>query len=116
MSTESLPGWFWIIYYFSLFITLGAVIFSLIRKRNIGMSFISIVFVITVPIMSLLNSIGREEGLNEFEHLFSQLQQGEIWSLYVVVGYLFLLVWWYIFLFSNQFIKTKGKNLFKYTS
>ena len=45
------------------------------------MSFISIVFVVTVPIMSLLNSIGRGEGLNEFGHLLSQLQQGAIWSL-----------------------------------
>ena len=113
MNTESLPGWFWIIYYLFLFITLGALIFSLIRKRNIGMSFISIIFVITVPIMSLLNSIGRGEGLNEFEHLFSQLQQGAIWSHYVVVGYLFLLVWWFVFLFSNKIIMTKGKNLFK---
>ncbi|MEW5549971.1 hypothetical protein ABGT22_08345 [Peribacillus frigoritolerans] len=113
MSSVSLPGWFWIIYYSFLFITLGALIFSLIRKRHIGMSFISIVFVITLPIISLIQGIGRGEGLNEFEHLVSQLQEGAIWSLYVVVGYLFLLVWWFVFLFSSKIIKTKGKNLFK---
>lgn len=113
MSTETLPTWFWIIYYLFLFITLGTVIFSLILKRIIRMSFVAIVFVITVPMMSLLNSIGREEGLNEVEFLLSQLQQGSIWSIYAVVCYLFLVVWWFVFIFSYENVKIKGTPLLK---
>ena len=73
---------------------------------------IAIVFVITVPIVSLINSIGRGEGLNEFEHLLNQLQQGVIWSIYVVLGYLFLLAWWFVLIFLNK-KRTEGKSLLK---
>lgn len=102
MSTVTLPAWFWIIYYLFLLSTLGTVVFSFIRKRLVGLSIIALFLVLTVPIVSLLNSIGREEGLNEMEYLFVQLQQGTIWSIYAFIGYLFLLVWWLLFLFKNK--------------
>jgi hypothetical protein len=105
MSTETLPSWFWIIYYLFLFITFGTAIFSLIRKKIISLSIIAIVFTITVLIISLLNSIGRAEGINEFEHLLKQLQQGSIWSIYAIIGHFYILVWWVLF-----FIKSKNKN------
>jgi hypothetical protein len=113
LSTETLPTWFLIIYYLYLFITLGTVIFSLILKRIILMSFVAIVIVITVPMMILLNSIGREEGLNEVEYLLSQLQQGSMWSIYAVIGYLFLIVWWLLFINSYKNLKIKGALLLK---
>jgi hypothetical protein len=109
MSTETLPSWFWIIYYLFLFITLGTAIFSLIRKKIISLSIIAIVFTITVPIISLLNSIGRAEGLNEFEHLVNQLQQGSIWSIYAIIAYLYLLVWWVLF-FNKSKITVHNKE------
>ncbi len=37
--------------------------------------------------------------MNEFEHLVSQLQQGAIWSVFTIIGYLFLLL-----------LKSKTKN------
>lgn len=111
MSTETLPGWFWIIYYLFLFITLGASVFSLIRKIHIKITIITIIFVITIPIVSLINSIGRNEGLNEFNHLFNQIQQGTLWSIYVVIGYLFLFIWWFVFISSNKNNKFKSKSL-----
>ncbi|MFJ7646869.1 hypothetical protein ACIQ1H_04925 [Lysinibacillus sp. NPDC097279] len=40
--------------------------------------------------------------MNEFEHLLIQLQQGYFWSIYVIIAYLYLLVWWGIFLFNNR--------------
>lgn len=66
-----------------------------------GLSIVAIVITITIPIISLINSIGRAEGRNEFEYLVSQLQQGAIWSFFVIIGYLFLLVWWALFLFKK---------------
>jgi hypothetical protein len=72
----------------------------------ISSSILAIIFAITVPIISLINSIGRVEGMNEFEHFISQLQQGAIWSLFTIIGYLFLLAWWVLFLFK---IKTKNQ-------
>lgn len=103
---ETLPGWFWIIYYSFLLITLGTTIFSLIRKKLISLSIIAIIFSMTIPLVSLIYSIGRSDEHNEFEHLFSQLQQGAIWSIYVSIGYLYLLIWWLLF-FNEKEIKKK---------
>ncbi|WP_299093279.1 hypothetical protein [uncultured Metabacillus sp.] len=105
MSTETLPAWFWLIYYSFLFITFGTVIYSLIRKSNFRMSITLIVFLMTVPVISLLGCIGRGEGQNEFEYIFAQFLQGAVWSIYVVIGYLFLVIWWFVFSLSNKKIR-----------
>ena len=101
MYWETLPNWFWIIYYLSLIATLGTAIYCILRIKMIILSYIVIILTITVPIISLVNRIGRAEGHNEFEHLFIQLQQGYIWSFYALIGYVFILVWWSIFLFKK---------------
>ncbi|WLR42757.1 hypothetical protein LC087_00465 [Bacillus carboniphilus] len=111
---ETLPKWFWVIYYLFLLTTLGTAFFTLgIRKIKSlsfilsGLSVIAILFTLIIPIISLIASIGRKEGMNEFEHLVSQLQQGAAWSIFVTIGYLFLLFWWLIFLFNIM-----GGNIF----
>jgi len=35
-ATTSLPGWFWIIYYFFLIITFGVSIFAIMEKKKSG--------------------------------------------------------------------------------
>ncbi|MED4752539.1 hypothetical protein [Brevibacillus choshinensis] len=102
MYWETLPNWFWVLYYLFLLATFGTALFSVIRKKMIRLSILAIIFVVTVPIISLINSIGRTEGMNEFEHLISQIQQGAIWSIFTVIGYLFLLVWWVLFLLKAR--------------
>lgn len=106
MNWETLPDWFWVIYYLILSTTLVTAIFGVIRKKMTRLSILAIMFAVTVPFIALINSIGRAEGLNEFEHLISQLQQGAIWSIYAIIGYLFLIVWWVLFLLHS---KTKNK-------
>lgn len=102
MYWETISNWVWMIYYSFLLVTLGTAIFSVIRKTMIGLSIIAIVLTMTVPIISLINSIGRAKGLNEFEHLVTQLQQGSIWSIYAIVGFLYLFVWWGMLLIKNK--------------
>ncbi len=69
------------------------------------MSITLIVFLMTVPVISLLGCIGRGEGQNEFEYIFAQFLQGAVWSIYVVIGYLFLVIWWFVFSLSNKKIR-----------
>lgn len=102
MYLETLPNWFWILYYLVLFITLGTAIACVVKKRMKGLSLTVIVFTFLVPIISLINSIGREEGKNEFEHLVSQFQQGAIWAIFVIIAYLFLFIWWVLFLLKSK--------------
>ena len=90
-------------FYLCLFLTLGTAIFNVIRKRILRLSIIAIVLTITVPMISMFNSIGRAEGMNEFEHLVAQLQQGSAWSIYAVLGFLFIA----LFLIKNIHITIK---------
>ena len=64
--------------------------------KMVSLSVITIVIAVSVPIISFANSIGREKGVNEFEHLVTQLQQGSFWSIYVIACFLYLLIWWII--------------------
>ncbi|WP_404469595.1 hypothetical protein [Sutcliffiella horikoshii] len=99
---ETLPNWFWIILYLFLLATLGTAVFSLVKSKMKNFSIITIVFALTVPIVSLINSMERAEGMNELDYLIYALQQGAIWSVFVTTGYLYLIVWWILFLFKND--------------
>lgn len=110
MYWETLPSWLWAIYNVFLLTTFGTAVFSVMKKNMKSLSLLAIIFAITAPIISLLNSIGRTEGMNEFEHLISQLKQGAFWSIFAAIGYLFLIVWWVMLLKSktnNQVIASK---------
>jgi phosphotransferase system glucose/maltose/N-acetylglucosamine-specific IIC component len=106
MYWETLPSWVWVFYYLFLFLALGIGISNVIRKRMVGLSIIAIIFTITVPIISMLNSIGRAKGINEFEHLVTQLQQGSIWSIYAILGFLYIAV----FLVKNKIHNRVSKS------
>ncbi|SDZ84741.1 hypothetical protein SAMN05421743_101406 [Thalassobacillus cyri] len=105
MQWETLPNWIWAVYYLFFIITLVTAIFSIVKRDKKSWSVAAFVFTITVPIVSLISSIGRTEGMNEFEYLVSQLQQGAVWSIFVWIGYFFLLGWWSLFLFKIRLIK-----------
>lgn len=106
MSSETLPTWLWIIYYLILFITLVATIRSLFQKKMIVFSFIVSLFTVSIPIISLGNSIGRQEGLNEFTHFLQEWQHNSPWALFVMIGYLCILLWW-----ALVFIKVNQKKI-----
>ncbi|MFC0523748.1 hypothetical protein ACFFGV_09240 [Pontibacillus salicampi] len=106
MYWETLPNWVWAIFYLLLLATSGTAIINVIREKVRGISIITIFIAISIPFVGVINSIGRAKGVDEFEHLITHLQQGSIWSIYIVVGLLNLLLYWVIFLVKN---KTKGE-------
>lgn len=97
MYWETLPNWIWIIFYMFLLATLLTAIFSIISKKLKLLSVAAIIVTITIPINGIINSIGRGPGVNEFEHLISQLQLGSFWAIYLSIGLLYILVWWIVF-------------------
>ena len=109
MLFETLPTWIWIIYYAFLILTIVFAIYNIYKKRVIGLSVVTIVLSIVTPITHYFYSLGRGEGLNEFEHLLQGLQQGDLWGIFVTVLYLYILFWWGLALF-NQFKKTSYYN------
>lgn len=104
MYWGALPNWFWTIYHLFLLITFMTSIFSMIRGKMVVLSTLAMIFTITIPLIGFVNSIGREEGMNEFQYLAIQLQNGTIWSVISVLEYLFLFIWWMLFL-----VKIRGK-------
>ncbi|WP_165996151.1 hypothetical protein [Bacillus sp. Cs-700] len=108
MNWETLPNWVWVIYYL-FFITLGASVYSLFKSINSSLTVISIILVISTPLIAMINSIGRKIGYNEMEHWFSNLQHGSIWALYVLIGSFYIIFWW--LMFSKSYFKEQ-RNLF----
>lgn len=102
MYWETLPSWIWIVFYAFLLATLLTAIFSIISKKLKCLSAVAIIVTITIPINGIINSIGREPGVNEFEHLISQLQLGSFWAIYSSIGLLYLLFWWIVFFIRQR--------------
>ena len=105
MYWETLPEWMWFIFYAFLLITLGLAIISIKLSKHKSLSIITIIIIVTVPVIGIVNSIGREYGVNEFEHFVAQLQQGSLWAIYIIISCLYILVWWTLFLFRYQLVK-----------
>jgi hypothetical protein len=84
---------FWIIYYLLLMTIFVRAIYSVIKKKQIPLAMIAILVIISVPMVSLMNSIGKPLEMNEFEFLAREFKQGALWAIFTIAGYLYLLVW-----------------------
>ncbi|MCT2534859.1 hypothetical protein NC661_04030 [Aquibacillus koreensis] len=102
MYWETLPSLFWAIFYLFLLATLGTAIINVTRGKVRGLSIVTIVTTISIPFVGIINSIGRAKGVNEYEHLIAHLRQGSIWSIYIVMGLLYFLLYWVILLFKKK--------------
>ncbi|MEH6944186.1 hypothetical protein, partial [Bacillus sp. JJ722] len=98
----------WVIYSTFLLITLGLAIFSIIQSKIKSLSIIAIVIICTTPVIGIINSIERENGINEFEHLVIHLRQGSLWAFYIIISHLYILVWWILFFSKDQVTKRSG--------
>jgi hypothetical protein len=97
MFWETLSVWFWIGYYLFILMIFTTAVISLIKKRRMAMSMIAILLTISVPMVSLINSIGRPVDSNEFEFLAMELKHGALWAIFTFAGYTYMLVWFVLF-------------------
>lgn len=93
-STETLPHWFWILYYGLLLLTIGSAFFSIKKQRDIWRAMITIFVTLSIPVVGFLNGIYREGDQNEWEQWLSHLGTGELWALYLLFSYVYVIVWW----------------------
>ncbi|WP_079508649.1 hypothetical protein [Mesobacillus jeotgali] len=87
---------FWIIYYLLLMTIFVRAIYRVIKKRQVAMAMIAILLIISVPMVSLMNSIGRPLEMNEFQFLALEFKQGALWAIFTIAGYAYLLVWFFL--------------------
>ncbi|MCM3123083.1 MULTISPECIES: hypothetical protein [unclassified Mesobacillus] len=88
---------FWIFYYLLLMTIFVRAIYMVIKKKQVALAMVVILLIISVPMVSLMNSIGRPLEMNEFEFLAKEFKHGALWAIFTIAGYIYLLVW---FLFS----------------
>lgn len=93
---ETLPNWFWIMFYLFLLLTLASAIYSNFKNRRIYLSYISIILSLLVPVMGFLFSLGRAEGQTELGYLLAQLGAGDIWAVLITLFLVYFVVWWFL--------------------
>ncbi|WP_404407050.1 hypothetical protein [Jeotgalibacillus malaysiensis] len=96
MYWETMPGWFWAMYYGFLTITFFMAVIRIGRKRKFVMEILVLILVFAIPVVGLLNSATsvRLVEQNEFEFFLLQLQQGTFWTFFSIAGYCVILLWW----------------------
>jgi len=108
---ESMPNWFWAIYYLFLISSLTIALIAFKQNNNKTFSILAILFAITIPLIGILNSIERTQGINEFEYLFIQLQKASLWAIYSVLGYLYLFIFCILTFVKSRKIKLVDSNI-----
>ena len=102
---ETLPIWFWGIYYFFILVTLVMSLISIFRKRNTILSAITFLFSLIAPVIAFGIAIGRPSGNNEISFIFNEAISGNFWAIFVILIFCEMLFWWIKKLYSNNFHK-----------
>ncbi|QGS68416.1 hypothetical protein CV093_07165 [Oceanobacillus sp. 143] len=82
---ETLPNWFWIIYYIFLFFSLVTGLIGLVRQWLSTLSAFTISLSLLAPLVSFVYSIQRSSGVTELEYLIAQLKTGDLWAIFITV-------------------------------
>lgn len=102
---ETVPMWGVLMYYFIFISTLVSAVWTIIRGKLKALAGMTIIVSISVLVIQIFNSIGRRDGMNELDHLFSRFEMGDTWAIFVIIGYIYIVIWWTIFLLNRR---TKG--------
>ncbi|MDN4073994.1 hypothetical protein [Fictibacillus terranigra] len=99
MAHETLPDWLWLLFYSFIGLTLLATIINLLKKVHIKATIINLAFVIATPVVSFMFALGRPKGNTEWNHLITGIVSGSPWAAIILIGYSFMLYWWFRFSF-----------------
>lgn len=100
-ASETLPAWFWLMHYAYFLASVVTSINALRKKQLIWWSVVHICLMITLQSIGIVNAIERV-GENELEHFIGELKNLELWSIYVLVGYVYSLFWWGLYLSKRR--------------
>ncbi|MFC4024600.1 hypothetical protein ACFOUV_12415 [Oceanobacillus longus] len=102
---ETLPNWFWILYYIIIFLTLVSGIINWVRQIYSPLAAVTIILSLLLPLVGFLYSIGRPEGVNEYEYVLAQFQTRNLWSVFIIFVHIYFILWWFLFLNAWQYLK-----------
>ncbi|WP_087973419.1 hypothetical protein [Oceanobacillus rekensis] len=102
---ETLPTWFWIIYYIIIFLTLVSGIINWVRRIYSPLAAITIILSLLTPLVGFLYSIGRPVGINEYEYVMAQFQMRNLWSVFIVFAHIYFIIWGFMFFNGWHYLK-----------
>lgn len=111
MSSESLPDLFWNVYYLFLVVTFVLSIYGAIKQKVRYFSLINLLVIITVFPLNFINGFYRGRGQTELDYLLQSLSNGSPWAIYVVLGYVYMFVWWGLLIADG--VKRKKREMTK---
>ncbi|RDW18121.1 hypothetical protein CWR48_11045 [Oceanobacillus arenosus] len=101
---ETLPNWFWVIYYIFLLLSLVTGVIGLVRQWLSTLSSFAIILSLLAPLVSFVYVVQRSNGLTELGYLLAQLKTGDLWAIFITVMFLYLIAW-NLFLLTYLIIK-----------
>ncbi|CDQ40791.1 hypothetical protein M948_17945 [Virgibacillus sp. CM-4] len=104
----SLPTWIWVFYFIFLVFTLTTALISNFKNRSISYAYTAIILSFAAPLFSFLFSVGRPEGVHSISYVFSQIWNGNLFALAIVLANIYLLFW------DGLFIKNYRDQLIRY--
>ncbi|KMN45512.1 MULTISPECIES: hypothetical protein [Bacillus] len=111
-NVEAIPVFFWRIYYSVLFIFLIIGILNCYQfkkdKLKMKLNILNLIFIVSIPVVSLLNSINRKG--NEYDHFMYSLKQFDIWAIYTMIGYLYVIIHFFCSFYFLVTPKLQPKN------
>ncbi|WP_377890614.1 hypothetical protein [Alkalihalobacillus sp. R86527] len=102
MSSETLPAWFWVIYYLVLIGTMAMSVRAIFQGKIVALSVIGVVLIVLSQLLSI-NLIGRMEG-TELDYVVSSLHGGALWAYALVAIYSYLVFWWILYVRAWRFV------------
>ncbi|WP_066230186.1 hypothetical protein [Metabacillus fastidiosus] len=113
ISGESLPMYFWVVYYLVLIVTFITGFFYLIKNRNIKgireFTLINLAFTFIFPFVSFHYAIMRTEG-NELDYWLQGLSHINLKAYFILISMIVILSWWFIFIKSLNSKKSTSIN------
>ncbi|MFD2629896.1 hypothetical protein [Oceanobacillus kapialis] len=101
---ETLPSWFWVLYYCFFLVTIATAIWCMRQKRLVNVACAALILSIMIPIAHMFYNNGKVEGLNELAYFMQNVDQGDLWAIYLLALYCYIVVWW-------GMVAVKGKKV-----
>ncbi|KEF39612.1 hypothetical protein M670_01389 [Schinkia azotoformans MEV2011] len=100
--SSSIPKWGVGLFCSMLIITVIFGLLSLFQKKiSPFMNIFVIIFPFLILVVSFLYSMGRPYG-NEIQWFFIELTHFKIWSVFVAIGCLYIIFWWFLYFSSYK--------------
>ncbi|MFC3038777.1 hypothetical protein ACFOGI_00735 [Virgibacillus xinjiangensis] len=101
----------WIMFFLILLVTLASAVYYIIQGRNLKLSYWTVVVPLLLPVVMLLFTAQRPRDMTGWGHFWSQFIDGNIWTVLILAGFLYLATWWILFFEAEEYLVSWYKEI-----